>query len=59
LPITLKGTRDILPAGSYDLFPGTARMIIHPPISVESYTENTVEELMERVRKVIEDIPEK
>lgn len=32
LPVTLLGTRDILPAKTLRLFPGRARMIIHPAI---------------------------
>jgi 1-acyl-sn-glycerol-3-phosphate acyltransferase len=32
LPVTIRGTRKILPSKSLDLRPGTAEMIIHKPI---------------------------
>jgi 1-acyl-sn-glycerol-3-phosphate acyltransferase len=34
LPMTIIGTRTILPPGSRDLRPGRARLIIHPPIGL-------------------------
>ncbi len=53
LPITLKGTRDVLPKGTMDLWPGAAEMIIHPPIAVTGYTDDNLKELMETARKQI------
>ena len=35
LPLTVTGTRDVLPAGTSDLMPGSARLIIHPPVPVD------------------------
>jgi len=35
LPLTLKGTRDILPTGTLRVRPGPATIVIHPPISPE------------------------
>lgn len=54
LPITIKGTRDILPAKSMRLMPGQAQMIIHKPIEIGAYTEANIELLMERARNTIE-----
>ena len=54
LPVTILGTRNILPKGPSDLFPGTARMIIHPPVSTEEYTKETMQELMDKARAVIQ-----
>ena len=53
LPVTLVGTRDILPARTLRLFPGKARMVIHPPIETEGLTVDDVEGLLERTRAVI------
>lgn len=54
LPVTIRGTRDVLPAKSLNLLPGQAQMIIHEPIETGSYTEANIEILMEKSRKVIE-----
>ena len=54
LPITIVGTRDILPTDSIDLFPGRARMIIHKPIDTAGYTDDNLDELADRARSVIE-----
>jgi 1-acyl-sn-glycerol-3-phosphate acyltransferase len=54
LPITIQGTRDILPSDTMDLYPGRATMIIHPPIAIDEYSHDTLEDLMARTRTVIE-----
>ena len=48
LPITLVGTRDVLPAKSLSLFPGTIKLVIHPAIEpggkdADELTEQTVQ----------------
>lgn len=53
LPITLTGTRDILPKKTIDLWPGTADMVIHPPIPVTDYSDDNLDELMGKVRNQI------
>jgi len=53
LPVTVTGTRDILPARRLRLFPGTARMIIHPAIETRGLGVNDVEGLMARTRGII------
>lgn len=53
LPITIKGTRKILPKGSLDLMPGTATMIIHKPISLDGYHEENMNELMDKTKMII------
>ena len=54
LPITIKGTREILPAKSVDVRPGQAQMIIHPPINIIPYTEANIMLLIEKARHTIE-----
>jgi 1-acyl-sn-glycerol-3-phosphate acyltransferase len=53
LPLTVTGTRDVLPANTSDLMPGSARLIIHEPISIEGVTVEDPQELSDRVREVI------
>ena len=53
LPVTVSGTRDILPARSLRLFPGTARMIIHPAVDTRGLGVEHVEDLMARTRETI------
>ena len=53
LPLTVTGTRDVLPANTSDLMPGSARLIIHEPISIEGVTVEDLQELSDRVREVI------
>jgi 1-acyl-sn-glycerol-3-phosphate acyltransferase len=48
LPITLVGTRDVLPAKSLSLFPGTIKLVIHPAIEpggkdADELTDQTVQ----------------
>lgn len=52
LPITIAGTKDIHPTHTFDTFPGSATMYIHPPISVEDFAGNPGS-LMEASRKAI------
>ena len=53
LPVTLIGTKDILPTQSMRLFPGKVKMIIHKPMSVTNYTEEDIDKLIVEVSTVI------
>ena len=53
LPMTVTGTRDVLPAGTFKLRPGTVRLQIHPPISADGGLTNSVEGLQASVRQQI------
>ena len=53
LPITILGTNAILTPDRIDLFPGIARMIIHPAIPVADVRTLCSEELRDRSRQVI------
>ena len=50
LPVTLAGTRDVLPSHSLSLFPGVIRMIIHPAIQPSGKNAG---ELLEQTRDAI------
>lgn len=54
LPITILGTGKILPPKTRNLFPGRARLIIHPPISIKDYDDDSIEDLMAATREVIQ-----
>lgn len=53
LPLTVTGARDVLPAGTTNLMPGSARLTIHPPIPVEGLTGDDCAALVDEVRSVI------
>ncbi len=53
LPVTLTGTRDILPPKSLNPFPGHTEMVIHPAIETEGMSLTDTEDLLNRARKVI------
>ena len=53
LPITIVGADRILTPDGMDLFPGTARMVIHPPLSVDEVRGSSGEQLRDRSRAII------
>jgi 1-acyl-sn-glycerol-3-phosphate acyltransferase len=53
LPVTLVGTRDIMPAKSMRLFPGHATLIVHPAIETAAMDAGQVDELLEQTRQAI------
>jgi 1-acyl-sn-glycerol-3-phosphate acyltransferase len=55
LPITIVGTRDILPANSTGLFPGNATMIIHKPIDTAGFNDSNIDQLMASAKQVIQN----
>lgn len=57
LPVTISGTRAILPTKTIDVFPGRACMTIHPPVDISGYDNGSVKTLMAEVRKIIESEP--
>jgi 1-acyl-sn-glycerol-3-phosphate acyltransferase len=53
LPVTITGTWNILPSGTLNLFPGTAKLIIHKPIDIKDYSINNIQKLMEKTKEII------
>jgi 1-acyl-sn-glycerol-3-phosphate acyltransferase len=53
LPVTVVGTRDILPAKTLRFFPGRVRLVIHPAVESEGRTVGDLDDLMAEVRDVI------
>jgi 1-acyl-sn-glycerol-3-phosphate acyltransferase len=54
LPVTVTGTRDILPAKTLALYPGRARLVIHPEIDTTGCSLDQLGEVMEEARQVIQ-----
>ncbi len=54
LPVTIMGTKDVLPAKTLNLFPGKVKMIVHEPVDINKYTTEELEKLMSDVRTIIE-----
>ncbi len=54
LPVTLIGTRDILPTDTFNILPGKVKMIIHKPVDIKKYKEEDVVKLMNDVKDIIE-----
>jgi 1-acyl-sn-glycerol-3-phosphate acyltransferase len=54
LPISIKGTRNSLPAKTLDLKPGKASITIHPPIPMNNYSVEDLEKLMTETKEVIQ-----
>ena len=57
LPVTISGTRAILPTQSINLFPGRAHMTIHPPMDISGYDTKTLKALMDKTRDIIASAP--
>jgi 1-acyl-sn-glycerol-3-phosphate acyltransferase len=54
LPVSLVGTRDVMQAKSLLIFPGTIRMVVHPPIAArEDWDGGDIPDLMQQTRDAI------
>jgi 1-acyl-sn-glycerol-3-phosphate acyltransferase len=53
LPVTIIGTKEILPNKTLNLFPGKALMKIHEPISVKDYSDENINELIKKAREIM------
>ncbi len=53
LPVSISGTRSILPPGTTRLFPGRAVMEIHRPVSVSLKDRDKIDDTVEQIRDII------
>ena len=53
LPVSISGSRHVLPNKTARLLPGTIDITIHDPIDTSAYSEDRRDELMAEVRRVI------
>ncbi len=54
VPITIKGTREMLPRGRFSVKKGAVTVKFHEPISPEGYSIEDRDKLIQRVREVFE-----
>ena len=53
LPVTVVGTKEIVPNKTLWLFPGRARLVIHPAIETQGMTHDDLEGLKQKTRDAI------
>ena len=53
VPVTIIGSGDIMPKKSFRVHPGKIIMVIDKPIDVTGYSEETIDELLNRVYEVV------
>ena len=53
LPVTIKDSMKILPTDSLDVTPGSAKVIIHPPIFMEHRSIEDIDEILSITKKTI------
>jgi 1-acyl-sn-glycerol-3-phosphate acyltransferase len=53
VPVTITGTRELMPKTQWFARPGTVRVVFHEAIPVTGYTLETMDVLMEKVRAAI------
>jgi len=53
LPLTVTGTRNVLPAGTSDILPGSATLVIHEPVAVAGVKPTDCQRLSDQVREII------
>ncbi len=53
LPVTVNGSRRVLPKGSLTMRPGKIQVVIGDPIDASAYTHGNVQELIDKTRQVI------
>ncbi|MCX8123580.1 MAG: 1-acyl-sn-glycerol-3-phosphate acyltransferase [Spirochaetes bacterium] len=55
LPVAVKGSREILPKGSFVFTRGSIEVVVCDPIPVEEYTHERIDELINKTHTIIED----
>ena len=53
LPVTVNGSRRVLPKGSLVVKPGKIQVVIGDPIDTSGYATDTVQELIDKTRQVV------
>jgi 1-acyl-sn-glycerol-3-phosphate acyltransferase len=54
VPITIKGTFELMPRGRITTTPGLVNVLFHPPVPVEEYDQSNMSALIDRVKGAIE-----
>ena len=53
LPVTVSGTRDIMPTRSLGVWPGRVKMVVHPAIETKGMSHDDLGSLRQQTREVI------
>jgi 1-acyl-sn-glycerol-3-phosphate acyltransferase len=53
LPVTVNGSRRVMPKGSLVFHPGKIQVVVGDPIDTSGYTADTVDELIAKTRQLI------
>jgi 1-acyl-sn-glycerol-3-phosphate acyltransferase len=53
LPVTVNGSRKVLPKNSLVFSPGPIEVIVGEPIETSSYSYDTIKDLMDKTRRII------
>lgn len=53
-PVTIRGSRELMPRGSFFIKKGKVSVTFHPPISIEGYDYKSIPRLSNHVRKIIQ-----
>ncbi len=54
LPLTIIGTREIQPGGTWQLFPGRAKLIVHEPVDIAGHDLETMPALIRDVKATVQ-----
>jgi len=53
VPVTIRGTFELMPKGQFGAKRGTVSVVFHPPVPVDGYSVDDMEGLIEKVREAI------
>lgn len=53
VPVTMRGTQELMPRGTWRIRKGLVRIAFHEPVPVAGYSQETMSELMERVKTAV------
>ena len=53
VPVTIRGTFELMPKGRFGAKRGTVSVVFHPPVPVEGYSVGDMEGLIEKVRAAV------
>jgi 1-acyl-sn-glycerol-3-phosphate acyltransferase len=56
VPVSIRGTYELMPRGKWLIRKGPVRIVFHAPIPVSGYTPEAIPEIMERVRIAVERV---
>lgn len=54
IPISIRGTYELMPRGTLLAKKGKVRVLFHPPVSVQGYDSTNMRVLMDRVKSIVE-----